>query len=208
MGNRATITTEKHDLALYLHWNGGRDSVEAFLEYCALRGFRSPERDSYGWARLAQVVCNFFGAEGLSCGIHKYSPDCEPQWDNGDYVIRNWEIVDRRYPYEDFAEQEEYGRLDMLYAIDRAQPKSQQLGAYLDAKVVPVSEVRVGDMAYTDTIGGVPEACEVVGFAQCPGCFGNGDMLPYVARYGEDGHYEKNPNNFLRGKTARIVPKV
>lgn len=66
MGNRATITTEKHDLALYLHWNGGRDSVEAFLEYCALRGFRSPESDSHGWARLAQVACNFFGAEDSS----------------------------------------------------------------------------------------------------------------------------------------------
>ena len=31
MGNRAVITTEKKDLGIYLHWNGGRDSVEAFL---------------------------------------------------------------------------------------------------------------------------------------------------------------------------------
>ena len=32
MGNRAVITTSKKDLGLYLHWNGGRDSIEAFFE--------------------------------------------------------------------------------------------------------------------------------------------------------------------------------
>lgn len=43
MGNRAVITTSKapdvsgaKDLGIYLHWNGGRDSVEAFLKYCVL----------------------------------------------------------------------------------------------------------------------------------------------------------------------------
>ena len=45
MGNRAVITTEGRDLSLYLHWNGGRDSVEAFLRYCDLRGFRAPDAD-------------------------------------------------------------------------------------------------------------------------------------------------------------------
>ena len=44
MGNRAVITTAE-DLrsggtGLYLHWNGGLDSVGPFLEYCRLRGFR------------------------------------------------------------------------------------------------------------------------------------------------------------------------
>lgn len=207
MGNRAAIVTEKRDLALYLHWNGGRDSVEAFLEYCALRGLRSPESDEYGWARLAQVVCNFFGADGLSCGIYEYEKDCEPQWDNGDYIIRDWKIVDRRYPYEGFAEQASYDLTDMLYAIDRAQPASQQLGTYLESEVIPASKVHIGDMAYLDVIGGVPKPFAVVGFAQCPGHFGNGAMMPYVERYGENGSYEKNPNNFLRAKTVRIIPR-
>lgn len=68
MGNRAVITTSQSkdvqtsiDIGVYLHWNGGRDSVEAFLSYCKLRGFRPPERDCYGWARLCQVIGNFFG---------------------------------------------------------------------------------------------------------------------------------------------------
>ena len=47
MGNRAIITSTKKDLAVYVHWNGGRDSVEAFLTYCKLRGFRAPETDDY-----------------------------------------------------------------------------------------------------------------------------------------------------------------
>ena len=74
MGNRAVITTRKRDLGVYLHWNGGRDSVEAFLEYCRLRGFRAPETDDYGWARLCRVVCNYMGGEGLSVGVWPTPP--------------------------------------------------------------------------------------------------------------------------------------
>jgi hypothetical protein len=37
MGNRAVITDNKQRIGIYLHWNGGRDSVEAFLKYCELR---------------------------------------------------------------------------------------------------------------------------------------------------------------------------
>ena len=47
MGNRAVITTkenfENNGIGIYLHWNGGRDSVEGFLEYCRRKGYRSPE---------------------------------------------------------------------------------------------------------------------------------------------------------------------
>jgi hypothetical protein len=34
MGNRAVITTEQKRIGVYLHWNGGLDSVEGFLTYC------------------------------------------------------------------------------------------------------------------------------------------------------------------------------
>ncbi len=39
MGNRAVITTKERELALYLHWNGGRDTVEPLLKYCELQGY-------------------------------------------------------------------------------------------------------------------------------------------------------------------------
>lgn len=58
-GNRAVITTEDKRIGVYIHWNGGRDSVEAFLKYCELKGYRKPEEDCYGWARLCQVIGNF-----------------------------------------------------------------------------------------------------------------------------------------------------
>ena len=212
MGNRAVITTEKKDMALYLHWNGGRDSVEAFLKYCELRKFRPPSSDCYGWARLCQVIGNFFGADGLSVGISPYTDDeRENPGDNGIYVIRGWEIVDRVYPWESFTDADEqrcYDLDEMLRGIDSAQPREQQLGAYLSAEVIPVSELRIGDMVYMDRIGAVPEPFEVVGFGTKEHVNGGGYLgKPYVAQWGKVP--EDNPNNYphLGGDTCRIVPR-
>lgn len=123
MGNRALICTQKKDLAVYLHWNGGRDSVEAFLKYCKLQGYRPPEQDSYGWARLCQVICNFMGGD-LSVGIDLYanSPFMN---DNGTYIIENWEIVDR----EEFSglEQRNHDLREMLDAINKSMPEADRL---------------------------------------------------------------------------------
>lgn len=131
MGNRAVITTstsksikDSNDIGVYLHWNGGRDSVEAFLEYCNRRGFRPPEQSSYGWARLCQVIGNFFGGD-LSIGIDRCcNLDCE-NMDNGVYVIKNWQIVGREYFTGE--EQCEYSMDDMLREIDVCQPVVERL---------------------------------------------------------------------------------
>ena len=153
MGNRCVITTEenyeKGGVGVYLHWNGGRDSVRAFLMYCKLKGYRSPEQDSYGWARLCQVVGNFFGGS-LSLGIDCYSSRHFNPGDNGVYLIRDWEIVGRK----DFsgAEQDQWDLKDMLSEIDFYMPKREQLGeAYLSADVIAVDEIKEGDLiAYLD----------------------------------------------------------
>ena len=130
MGNRAVITTKKGDkenkIGIYLHWNGGRDSVMAFLKYCEMRGFRKPEDDNYGWARLAQVIANFFGKDGLSIGIDRVCNLDYDNWDNGTYLIEDWKIVGREY--FDGEEQDAYQLEEMLIDIDRAQPIDQQLG--------------------------------------------------------------------------------
>src|SRR6056297_3498572 len=84
MGNRAVITTENKKVGIYLHWNGGRDSVEGFLKYCELKGYRTPESDNYGWARLCQVIGNFFGGE-YSVGIDIYENCDADNYDNGVY---------------------------------------------------------------------------------------------------------------------------
>jgi hypothetical protein len=132
MGNRAVITTSKatnvansKDIGVYLHWNGGRDSVEAFLKYCELKGFRSPEVDNYGWARLCQVIANYFVGSGLSVGIDTCDHlDCK-NWDNGTYIIEGWKIVDRKY--FDGQEQDNYKLVDMLIDINKCQPVNEQI---------------------------------------------------------------------------------
>lgn len=124
MGNRAVISTKNKDIGVYLHWNGGRDSVKAFLAYCKLKNFRCPEDDCYGWARLCQIVGNYFGG-GLSLGIDKYENLDTDNWDNGVYIIENWEIIGREFKHG--PEQKEYDLLSMLKEINNAQPESEQL---------------------------------------------------------------------------------
>lgn len=129
MGNRAVITTQEYltnpdTIGVYLHWNGGRDSVQAFLLHCKAKGYRPPEEDCYGWARLCQVVGNYFGG-GLSIGIDACSRlDCD-NWDNGVYIIEGWEIVDRRFAPEE--EEQDRDLLEMLRKINEAQPPKELL---------------------------------------------------------------------------------
>lgn len=119
MGNRAVITTEKKDIGVYLHWNGGRDSVEGLLQYCKRKGHKSPETDCYGFARLCQVAGNFFGGS-TSLGVDKYENLDTNNGDNGVYIIRNWEIIGREY--HSGSEQKEYGLDKMIEEIDKKQP--------------------------------------------------------------------------------------
>lgn len=129
MGNRAVITTKDKRIGIYLHWNGGRDSVEAFLKYCELRGFRCPENDNYGWARMCQVIGNFFGGD-LSLGIDTLDHlDCD-NWDNGVYIIEKWQIVGREYFKG--KEQMHYDFKEMLHEINDRQPETDRL----DPKVI------------------------------------------------------------------------
>lgn len=123
MGNRAVITTEKKEIGIYLHWNGGRDSVEGFLTYCKERGFRSPEDDNYGWAALCGVIYNFFGCDGMSLGVDKYENLDTNNVDNGVYVIKNWEIIDRIFNRH--GEQTGKDLKKMVDAIKKAQPKKE-----------------------------------------------------------------------------------
>lgn len=121
MGNRAVIITKDERIGVYVHWNGGRDSIEAFLTYCKIRNYRRPEQDNYGWASLVTVISNFFGNTGSSIGVDTVEHlDCDNR-DNGVYVIENWEIVGRKF--FDRREQDCHDLLEMLVAVDEAQPK-------------------------------------------------------------------------------------
>lgn len=99
MGNRAVIAFDKYDpngVGIYLHWNGGRDSVEAFLE-AGLR-LKIQGNHDYTVARFAQMVGNFFGGTS-SIGVGLLSKlDCDNH-DNGVYVVdsKTFEIKERKF---------------------------------------------------------------------------------------------------------------
>ena len=210
MGNRAVITSkenfENNGIGIYLHWNGGRDSVEAFLKYCELKGYRSPTSDNYGWARLCQVIANFFGGS-TSIGIDVVNKlDCD-NWDNGVYIIQGWKIVDRKY--NQYAEQKNYKMEDMLIDIDNSMPEEEQIGGYLKAKEIAISEVKIGDIVVWIDYDGKMLKHKVVGFGIDEWQNGtNVNGMPYVDLYSDgDGNYNYNINNYIRTKTVRVVEK-
>ena len=206
MGNRAVITTPERKIGLYLHWNGGRDSVEAFLRYCDLKGYRAPSFDDYGWARLCQVIGNFFGGT-LSIGIGAYSnDDAMDPGDNGIYVIEGWDIVDRigNHGYE----QMDYDLNEMLIDIDESMPKDEQLGyEFLRAFEVPVSELDVGDVVFVRDFDDSYKKHEVVGFGMKRVWHTEDNKfdevtVPYINRW-NDKDWQRNPNNALSEPTYR-----
>ena len=200
MGNRAIIQTresyENEGIGVYLHWNGGYDSVSAFLKYCELKGYRTPDSDSYGWARFCQVVGNFFGG-GLSLGIKNFSKNAGEWQDNGTYIIEGWKIVDRKH--YDYSEQNNYDMTTMLLAIDEAQPVKEQLGKeFILAEEIPVSELKIGDVVWINKYNSDYEKHTVIGFGKNEVRNGhNIKGVPYIDLYEHDGDYTWNINNYI-----------
>ena len=206
MGNRAVITTDDNfandGVGIYVHWNGGRDSVEAFLKYCELKGYRSPSDDCYGWARLAQVIGNFFGGE-LSVGIDTIWHLDRENGDNGVYIIKDWKIVDRYYFYGQ--EQDSYDISDMLVAIDECMPENEQLGEeFLKATEYKTDELEIGDLVFYKGYGEHrPSKYIVIAKKED---LNAGKKFPVIACYGRGiGEQLSNPNNVLRAESYRAV---
>lgn len=84
MGNRASIVLPEHKLSIYLHWNGGPESVAAFLKYAHDMGVRN---DDYYPARLLQIIGNFFGGTN-SLGVSALTDEPYDYGDNGIYTVR------------------------------------------------------------------------------------------------------------------------
>lgn len=112
---------DKPHAGIYVHWNGGRSSVEAFVTYAKLKGVRSPAYDPpYFLSRLCQIIANFFGGT-TSIGI---TPTIYDPWDNGVYYIKDdFTILDREDDYRG-----EHDLQEFLLAIDSKQPEDEQLG--------------------------------------------------------------------------------
>jgi hypothetical protein len=93
MGNRAVIVMKEQEnenvfdkAGIYLHWNGGSESIRNFLLYAKMQEMNN--YSDYAMARLTQVISNFFGGT-LSIGIGVVKNLDYKNWDNGLYVIDN-----------------------------------------------------------------------------------------------------------------------
>ena len=103
MGNRAVITfsQDANSPCIYLHWNGGRASVEAFLQAARYLGLRNCPQAGYGLAGkhaeamvlddLAQMIARHFfrGAVGYTVYRELYGRADKKNGDNGVYVLNH-----------------------------------------------------------------------------------------------------------------------
>lgn len=126
MGDRAVIANKDKNIGVYLHWDGYREFVESILAYCDVKGYRSPDADyEYGWARLCQVVGNTIGGT-LSLGVGVYSRMDTDNWDNGTYIIKDWDIVERLYQHYEDAKMQD-SMFENLKVINSRQPEKERL---------------------------------------------------------------------------------
>lgn len=110
MGNRAVLAfdgTPPSGECLYLHWNGGRSSVEAFLEAARRLNIR---RVDPRWGvidrnaavhQLGKLIAQFFFGVELNqqtVYVERYDTADKDNGDNGLYILNeNFEIVERRF---------------------------------------------------------------------------------------------------------------
>lgn len=128
MGNRAVLSIGKYKpeaVGIYLHWHGGRDSIEAFLNATKKVMHGRGEDGQYATARLIQVISNFFGGN-TSIGVDKCDNlDCD-NFNNGVYEIDpdKLEIIGRKF-YK-IKEQKRYELEKMTKDILKRMPESYQ----------------------------------------------------------------------------------
>ena len=116
MGNRAVIELEQSGLGIYMHWNGGRDSIEPLLHVA--KEYKIQSKGKYFLlSSLCKMIANSFTSS-------TYSPveanpidtlDCD-NFDNGVYVINsNLDIVDRKFTrYPEQNEHDFYGMVEYI----------------------------------------------------------------------------------------------
>ena len=93
MGNRAVIScfTNNTSPSLYLHWNGGRASVEGFLAGCLDAGYAATGDQVADMDQIERCLRPFFARNGECLSIYR-QPVGRADTDNGD---NGWYILDQ-----------------------------------------------------------------------------------------------------------------
>lgn len=141
MGNRANVIFTNKDKTefsptIYLHWNGGPESIYGFLEELNRRNVRDDQ--CYEAARFCQIVGEYIDG-GLSLGLYNGPKSSKPEdllgalgdpTDNGLYLVyRGKEKFVERYLFDykseklkkqtkDFCEKEYLDAQDHKYRVN------------------------------------------------------------------------------------------
>ena len=88
MGNRAVISffTNTTSPSLYLHWNGGRASVEGFLAGCLDAGYQATGDQKQDMDQIERCLRPFFARNGECLNIYR-QPVGRADTDNGWYIL-------------------------------------------------------------------------------------------------------------------------
>lgn len=105
MGNRAVITfsTAGHAPAIYLHWNGGRASVQGFIDAARALGLRhapTAAAQTQALDQLAELLARHYFRCNVGMTIYRqqYGASDRDNGDNGTYLLgRDLSIIERFY---------------------------------------------------------------------------------------------------------------
>ena len=105
MGNRAVITfsTYTNAPAIYLHWNGGRASVEGFLSAARQLGLRhapTAAAQTQALDQLAELLARHYFRCNVGMTVYRlhYAGSDRDNGDNGTYLLgRDLSIIERLY---------------------------------------------------------------------------------------------------------------
>jgi hypothetical protein len=125
--------------------------------------------------------------------------DCD-NGDNGVYIIKGWDIVDRKF--FDGEEQDKHNLNEMLKEIDESQPEGDRLGEILESIEIPTSEVEIGDIVYTKNFFKKFEKHVVIGFRDTIGSNGINVKVPYTDEFG--GLYSNIYTKTVRIKKRKV----
>jgi hypothetical protein len=91
MGNRAVVSFSTSPTApsIYLHWNGGRASIEGFLAGCMDAGYVATGDQEQDMDQIERCLRPFFARSGECLSIYRQpvSRADTDNWDNGWYIL-------------------------------------------------------------------------------------------------------------------------
>jgi hypothetical protein len=105
MGNRAVITfaTYTNAPAIYLHWNGGRASVQGFIDAARALGLRhapTAAAQTEALDQLAELLARHYFRCNVGITVYRlhYAGSDRDNGDNGTYLLgHDLTIIDRLY---------------------------------------------------------------------------------------------------------------